>query len=168
MVWQYLSVEVKARTFACLSRHACLHVCTAPAKISNMIRRNMRSTVYIDGVRLNKARSFLHRFSVPHRVHILPLEGNPISLVFQNIDLPLSARRICPPPATKGGTHSPGGEGDGGSIFWKTREIGLPSYSKIFTLWCSPTLEQGRGERGLPLVCVCDGGFVCVCVCVCV
>ncbi len=50
---------------------------------------------------------------------------------------PLSARRVCPPPATKaGGTHSPGREGDGGSIFWKTREIGLPSYSKICTLWC--------------------------------
>ncbi len=33
------------------------------------------------------------------------------------------------PPNKGGGTHSPGGEGDGGSIFWKTREIGLPSYS---------------------------------------
>ncbi len=41
-----------------------------------------------------------------------------------------------PPPATKaGGTHSPGVEGDGGSVYWKTREIGLPSYSKICTLW---------------------------------
>ncbi len=50
--------------------------------------------------------------------------------------IPLSARRVCPPPATKaGGTHSPSGEGDGGSIFWKTREIGMPSYSKICTLW---------------------------------
>ncbi len=50
--------------------------------------------------------------------------------------IPLSARRVCPPPATKVGvTHSPGGVGDGGSIFWKTREIGLPSYSKICTLW---------------------------------
>ncbi len=50
--------------------------------------------------------------------------------------IPLSARRVCPLPATKaGGTHSPGGEGDWGSIFWKTREIGLPSYSKICTLW---------------------------------
>ncbi len=28
-----------------------------------------------------------------------------------------------------GGTNSPGGEGGGGSIFWKTRDIGLPSYS---------------------------------------
>ncbi len=38
-------------------------------------------------------------------------------------------------PATKAGdTHSPGGEGDRGSIFWKTREIGLPSYSKKSTL----------------------------------
>jgi hypothetical protein len=44
--------------------------------------------------------------------------------------IPLYARRVCPPPATKaGGTHSPGGEGEGGSIFWKTREIGWPSYS---------------------------------------
>ncbi len=37
--------------------------------------------------------------------------------------------------------HSPGGEGDGGSIFWKTREIGLPSYSNnlstIDGIFCS-------------------------------
>ncbi len=32
-------------------------------------------------------------------------------------------------PTKAGGTHSPGGEGGGGSIFWKTRDIGLPSYS---------------------------------------
>ena len=32
-----------------------------------------------------------------------------------------------------GRTHSPGGEGDGGSIFWKTREIGLPSYNDLST-----------------------------------
>ncbi len=42
--------------------------------------------------------------------------------------IPLSAQRVCTP------RNSPGGEGDGGSIFWKTREIGLPSYSKICTL----------------------------------
>ncbi len=36
----------------------------------------------------------------------------------------------CVLPAFIGGrTHSPGGEGGGGSIFWKTRDIGLPSYS---------------------------------------
>ncbi len=55
--------------------------------------------------------------------------------------IPLSTRRVCPPPATKaGGTHSPGREGDGGSIhvFWKTRDIGLPSYSKICTLCGRP------------------------------
>jgi hypothetical protein len=49
-------------------------------------------------------------------------------------------------PRNKGGvTNSPGGEGDGGSIFWKTREIGLSSYSKICTLWCNPT-EQQRSQ----------------------
>jgi hypothetical protein len=36
-------------------------------------------------------------------------------------------------PRTKGGgrTYSPGGEGVGGSIFWKTPDIGLASYSLI-------------------------------------
>jgi hypothetical protein len=55
-----------------------------------------------------------------------------MSLVFQNIDPPSpSPPGECVLPPTKaGGTPSPGGEGDGGSIFWKTREIGLPSYSK--------------------------------------
>jgi hypothetical protein len=42
-----------------------------------------------------------------------------MSLVFQNIDPPLSARQVCPlppppPPNKGGGTHSPGGEGGGG------------------------------------------------------
>ncbi len=32
-------------------------------------------------------------------------------------------------PLLRGRTHSPGGEGGGGSIFWKTRDIGLASYS---------------------------------------
>ncbi len=62
-----------------------------------------------------------------------------MSLVFQNIDPPspsLLGEFVLPPPnkggggGGVGGTHSPGGEGDEGSIFWKTREIGLPSYSK--------------------------------------
>ncbi len=39
---------------------------------------------------------------------------------------------------------SPGGEGDGGSIFWKTREIGLPSYSKICALWVGECRELGK------------------------
>ncbi len=60
-----------------------------------------------------------------------------MSLVFQNIDShpPLRPASVSSPPhpptpPTKaGGTHSPGGEGGGGSIFWKTRDIGLPSYS---------------------------------------
>jgi hypothetical protein len=54
-----------------------------------------------------------------------------MSLVFQNIDPPPPSPPVeCVLPPTKAGcTHSPGGEGDGGSIFWETRDIGLPSYS---------------------------------------
>jgi hypothetical protein len=40
-----------------------------------------------------------------------------------------------PPPATFAGRR-----GGWGSIFWKTREIGLHSYSKICTLWLVPSL----------------------------
>ncbi len=57
-----------------------------------------------------------------------------MSRVFQNIDPPPpSPSGECEPgPAFVGGggrTHSPGGRGGGGPIFWKTRDIGLPSYS---------------------------------------
>ncbi len=52
-----------------------------------------------------------------------------------------SSKILTPHPPLReccgGRTDSPGGEGDGGSIFWKTKEIGLPSYSKICTLCCS-------------------------------
>ncbi len=51
-----------------------------------------------------------------------------MSLVFLNID-PSPPGECVLPPNKGGGTHSPGGEGGGGSIFWKTRDIGLPSYS---------------------------------------
>jgi hypothetical protein len=44
----------------------------------------------------------------------------------------------CVLPRTKGGgihsAHSPGGEGDGGSIFWKTPAIGLASYNNLSTV----------------------------------
>jgi hypothetical protein len=52
-----------------------------------------------------------------------------MSLVFQNIDpQPPSPPGECVPLLFGGGgwTHSPGGEG---SIFWKTKDIGLPSNS---------------------------------------
>jgi hypothetical protein len=56
-----------------------------------------------------------------------------MSLVCQNIDPPPpSPPGECVTPAFVGGgrgTHSPTGEEGGGSIFWKTRNIGLPSYS---------------------------------------
>jgi hypothetical protein len=65
-----------------------------------------------------------------------------MSRVFQNIDPP-------PPPPTKaGGTHSPGGEGGGESIFWKTRDIGLASYSNNLSTKDS---ENVRGSRQLNL-----------------
>ncbi len=38
---------------------------------------------------------------------------------------------VLPPHQRRGDTHSPGGEGVGGSIFRKTSDIGLASYSII-------------------------------------
>jgi hypothetical protein len=43
--------------------------------------------------------------------------------------IPIKFETLKPPS-----THSPGGERDGGSIFWKTIEIGLPSYNDLFTV----------------------------------
>ncbi len=57
-----------------------------------------------------------------------------MSRVFQNIDLPPPSppsECVLPPHQRRGGTHKPGGEGVGGSIFRKTRDIGLASYSII-------------------------------------
>jgi hypothetical protein len=42
---------------------------------------------------------------------------------------PLSARRVCRPPQQRRGVHTRRAERGGWSIFWKTRGIGLPSYS---------------------------------------
>ncbi len=49
---------------------------------------------------------------------------------------PLRPASVYPPPLLRGEDRLAGRRGGGeGSIFWKTREIGLPSYSKICTLW---------------------------------
>jgi hypothetical protein len=53
-----------------------------------------------------------------------------MSLVFQNIDPPPpSPPGECIPPAIVGEDTLAGRRGGWGSIFWKTRDIGLPSYS---------------------------------------
>jgi hypothetical protein len=76
----------------------------------------------------------------PHRREIIYCKRTILSLSSSKILTPhptLRLASVSSPPTKAGVTHSPGGEGDGGggSIFWKTREIGLPSYSKICTLW---------------------------------
>jgi hypothetical protein len=65
---------------------------------------------------------------VDHKV-LTYVEYRAVSGVFQNIDPhpPLSLASVSFPRTKGGGTHSPGGEGGGGSIFWKTPDIGLAS-----------------------------------------
>jgi hypothetical protein len=75
-----------------------------------------------------------------------------MSLVFQNIDSPPpSPPGECVPPrlCCGGRTDSPGGEGDGGSIFWKMRDIGLPSYSNNISTHCNipGTCSPGGMEK---------------------
>jgi hypothetical protein len=54
-----------------------------------------------------------------------------MSLVFQNIDPPPRLPGECVlPPQQRRGVHTRRAErGSGGSIFWKTRDTGLPSYT---------------------------------------
>ncbi len=67
--------------------------------------------------------------------------------------IPLSARRVRTPRLWGGGRKdSPGGEGDGGSIVWKTREIGLSSYSKICTLWMPATERTSSNLQHIGIV----------------
>ncbi len=48
------------------------------------------------------------------------------------IPQPLSTQRVCPPPAPKAGGYTLAGKwGSGRSIFWKTPDTGLASYSII-------------------------------------
>ncbi len=56
-----------------------------------------------------------------------------VSGVFQNIDPPPPLhQRLCPPNAPKAGGYTLAGQWWGrGSIFWKTPDIGLASYSII-------------------------------------
>ncbi len=57
------------------------------------------------------------------------VEYRAVSGVFQNIDPSPPSECVLPPHQRR--THSPGGEGGGESIFWKTPDIGLASYSII-------------------------------------
>jgi hypothetical protein len=58
------------------------------------------------------------------------------------------------PPFVAGGGQTRRAErGDGGSIFWKTREIGLPSYNDLSTGYPHHTITAGGGkehERNIP------------------
>jgi len=71
---------------------------------------------------------------------------------------PPSTRRVCLPPATKAGRR-----GGWGSIFWKTQDIGLASYSnnlyplKPHPLAAASTQREERlQERKGASFCPCD------------
>jgi hypothetical protein len=80
-----------------------------------------------------------------------------MSIVFQNIDPPPPSppgECVLPSPPNKGGgTHSPGGEGGGGSIFWKTRDIGLPS-SEIIYLGVRPMSSSATSTSRRSVSCI--------------
>ncbi len=71
-----------------------------------------------------------------------------MSRLFQNIDPPSpSPPGECEPRLCCGGrTHSPGGEGGGGSIFLKTRDIGLASYSNNLSTFMPIVNEREKSS----------------------
>ncbi len=58
-----------------------------------------------------------------------------------------SSECVLPPHQRRGYTLA-GRSGGGGSIFWKTPDIGLASYS-IIPLWATPMLERRRHKEGI-------------------
>jgi hypothetical protein len=53
-----------------------------------------------------------------------------------------SSKILTPHPPLRLGREDTLARRRGGSIFWKMREIGLPSYSKICTLWWTPSCSN--------------------------
>jgi hypothetical protein len=66
---------------------------------------------------------------------------------------PLTARRECTPAPVRGEDKLARGRGGGGSIFWKTPDIGLASYSSlrltctVISLWDSAKFFTIIGRR---------------------
>ncbi len=58
---------------------------------------------------------------------------------------PLSTQRVCPPPVPKAGEYTHARKwGSGRSIFWKTLDIGLASYSIISLRYNLSNLDRPR------------------------
>ncbi len=89
---------------------------------------------------------FGHGWLVPGGLRAQPVEGlnckRPVQCLASSRILtphPLTARRVCtPPPLVRGSTHTLGGEGGGGSIFWKKPDTVLYS-THVSTLWPNPS-----------------------------
>jgi hypothetical protein len=134
------------------------------------------TTFLLLGARLNGTYKSYSKFCCHVRIWIDPtmhkvltcVEYRSVSGVFQTVTpthpSPPS-ECVLLPHQRRGGTHSPGGEGGGGSIFWKTPDIGLASYSIISLRhhayfifhvlvcqmrgWTEPQLSVGQRGSGL-------------------
>ena len=79
-----------------------------------------------------------------------------MSLVFQNIDPPPPSPpgECVYPRLCCGGTHSPGGEGVGGSIFWKTQDTALYStyIESSLAVGIDRIAPKGQNDRRKPIL----------------
>ncbi len=85
-----------------------------------------------------------------HKV-LTHVEYRAVSGVFQNIDPPPPLRECVLPPHQRRGLHSRRAVRGWGSIFWKTPDIGLASYSTISPRYDPSTFEDSSPSPPPPL-----------------
>jgi hypothetical protein len=103
-----------------------IFTCTKPGTGDEKVSSRVLLLLLLDTLCFNlKPHGTTIIYELDHKV-LTNVEYRAVSGVFQNIDptTPLSTQRVCPPPHQwRGGTHSPGGEREGGPFFGRRQTL---------------------------------------------